>query len=217
MGRPAKSAALHDLQSTQLRSNLADSHVEGALPRPPKHLTKAAKKSFRGYVKQLASGGRRAVTAGDGALIGILCVTEERWLQALENLRDEGVVVEYTRLDAGGSPVTVEKPNINLKIAEICERSMVAILSKLGLTPKDRETVKPTSPVSTGKEQTEAERLDEEIARLQEQQASEQAADEPAVEDDLLSTIDEHAVDEPLSEGEALLRAADEALEDDND
>jgi hypothetical protein len=34
--RPAKSQALHDLHGTELRSNLAESHVVGALPRPPK-------------------------------------------------------------------------------------------------------------------------------------------------------------------------------------
>jgi P27 family predicted phage terminase small subunit len=210
--RPAKSQALHDLHGTELRSNLAESHVAGALPRPPKHLTKAAKKSFRSYVKQLASGGRRAVTAGDGALIGILCVTEERWLQALENLRDEGVVVEYTRLDAAGSPVTVEKPNINLKIAEICERSMVAILSKLGLTPKDRETVKPTAPVTTGKEKTTAERLAEEIQALEQQ-----TENDPVVADDedLLSEIDETLADPPMTETEKLMQEADRMLAED--
>jgi P27 family predicted phage terminase small subunit len=207
MARPAKSKALHDLHGTELRSNLDESHVEGALPRPPKHLTKASKKSFRNFVKQLAQ--RRAVTAGDGALISILVVTEERWLQALENLRDEGVVVEYTRLDSNGQQVTVEKPNVNLKIAEVAERSMVALLSKLGLSPKDRELVKPTSVVRTGKEQSEAERLDAEIARLEEQDA---VADEPSVEEnDLHSTVDETVIGVP-TEAEKLMAEADAAL-----
>ncbi len=207
--RPRKTLALHDLHSTRAQYVTdGESHVAGALPRPPKHLTKVAKKSFRGFVKQLAE--RRAVTAGDGALIAMLCVIEERWLAALENLRDEGVVVEYTRLDSNGQQVTVEKPNINLKIAETAERQMVAILSKLGLSPKDREAVRPTAPVATGKEQTEAERLDEEIAALEAQDAG---ADESAIEEeeDLLSTIDEKAAD-TLTEAEQLLRDADEAI-----
>lgn len=212
MARPAKSKALHDLHGTELRSNLDESHVEGALPRPPKHLTKASKKSFRNFVKQLAQ--RRAVTAGDGALISILVVTEERWLQALENLREEGVVVEYTRLDSNGQQVTVEKPNVNLKIAEVAERSMVALLSKLGLSPKDRELVKPTSVVRTGKVQTESERLEQEIAAL-EAQAQETA--DPAVEDeDLLRDID--IADEPQqTEAQKLLAEADRMLAEDNE
>jgi len=213
VGRPSKDPALHRLHGTELRSNLVESYISGGLPRAPKDLSKEARKKFKQLVKQLAS--RRAVTQGDGDLIELYCCTFERLKQAQANIRTEGLIVTYTRMDAGGNPHDVERPNISLKIIESAERQCLAYLVKLGLTPSSREHVRPTAPVATGKEQTEAERLDEEIARLQEQQASEQAADEPAVEDDLLSTIDEHAVDEPLSEGEALLRAADEALADD--
>jgi P27 family predicted phage terminase small subunit len=208
--RPAKSQALHDLHGTERRSNLGESHISGSLPRPPKHLSKLAKKSFRGFVRQLAE--RRSVTAGDGALIAMLCVIEERWLASLENLRDEGVVVEYDRLDASGNSHTVERPNISLKIAEVAERQMVAILSKLGLTPRDKEHVRPTAPVATGKEKTTAERLAEEIQALEEQ-----TEDDPVVADDedLLSEIDETLADPPMTETEKLMREADRMLAED--
>lgn len=125
-------------------------------------------------------------------------------------MRDEGVVVEYTRLDSNGQQVTVEKPNVNLKIAEVAERSMVALLSKLGLSPKDRQLVKPTSVVRTGKEQSEAERLDAEIARL-EAQAQESTADPAVEEEDLHSDID--IVDEPQqTEAQKLMAEAERAL-----
>jgi P27 family predicted phage terminase small subunit len=212
MGRPAKSEALHDLQGTGLRSNLAESHVAGALPRPPKFLSKDAKKKFRQLVKQLAE--RRAVTAGDADLIAIYCGTWERLQQALENIREEGLIVTYTRLDSGGNPHDVERPNISLKIVEVSERACLSYLARLGLTPRDRELVRPTAPVSTGKEQTEAERLDAEIAALEQQEAVAEPA--AAEEEDLLSTVNLDDA-EPLSEKEALLREADALLNEEND
>jgi P27 family predicted phage terminase small subunit len=192
MGRPAKSAALHELQGTQLRSSSkqGESHVDGALPRPPKFLSKDAKKKFRALVKQLAE--RRAVTAGDSDLIAIYCSTWERWQQACENIRTEGLIVTYDRLDAAGTAHAVERPNISLKIVEVSERACLTYLARLGLTPRDRELVRPTAPVATGKEQTEADRLDEEIARLQEQAASEPQQSD----DDLLDEINENIGDD---------------------
>jgi P27 family predicted phage terminase small subunit len=194
MGRPTKSAALHELQGTELRSNLAVSNVPGDLPRAPNFLSKDAKKKFRALVKQLAV--RRAVTAGDADLIAIYCGTWERLQQALKNVADEGLIVEYTRLDAKGNPVTVERTNISLKIIEVSERACLSYLARLGLTPKDREHVRPTAARSTGKEQSEAERLMEERAELQTQQAGEQQRrDESKKEDDdLLASIHEDEV-----------------------
>jgi P27 family predicted phage terminase small subunit len=198
MGGQSKSAELHDLQGTSPhRSSVpTESRVAGALPRPPKFLSKEAKKKFRSLSKQLDV--RRAVTAGDADLIAIYCSTWERWQQALDNLRTEGLIVEYTRLDAGGNPVTVEKPNISLKIAEVAERACLSYLSRLGLTPRDRELVRPTAPVEKMPDITESERLDEEIAVLQAQEVADKAGQ--AADEDLLASIDETVVDEPLTE-----------------
>jgi P27 family predicted phage terminase small subunit len=187
------------------------SRVVGALPRPPKFLSKEAKKKFRSLAKQLDV--RRAVTAGDADLIAIYCSTWERWQQALDNLRTEGLIVEYTRLDAGGKEVTVEKPNISLKIAEVAERACLSYLSRLGLTPRDRELVRPTAPVEKMPDVTESERLDEEIAVLQAQEVADKAAQ--AADEDLLASIDETAVDEPLTETQKLMAEADAALAED--
>jgi P27 family predicted phage terminase small subunit len=141
-----KSEFEHQLAGTQSRITApGESHVAGALPKPPRYLSKDAKKKFRALTRQLAE--RRAVTAGDGHLIGIFCTQEERWLQALEKIRDEGAVRTYTRTGSDGLPVDVEKENLHIKLAQNCERQMVVILKQLGLTPKDRESVRPTAPV----------------------------------------------------------------------
>lgn len=144
--QPRKDIFEHQLNGTKPRYVPgAESHVAGSLPKPPKFLSKDSRKKFKAMVRQL--GERRAVTAGDGDLIALYCSTHERWLQALEAIRTQGVVVKYERLGADGCAITVEKPNLSLKIAEVAERSMVSLLTKLGLTPKDREGVKPTSAV----------------------------------------------------------------------
>jgi P27 family predicted phage terminase small subunit len=185
MGGQFKSEALHELQgSMQHRSSVpTESHVAAALPRPPKFLSKEARKKFKQLVKQLAV--RRAVTAGDADLITIYVSTWERWQAALNNIADEGLIVTYTRLDAGGNAHDVERANISLKIVEVSERACLSYLARLGLTPRDRELVRPTAPVATGKEQSEADRLDEEIAAMKQQ-----IADAPADDEDLLDSID---------------------------
>jgi P27 family predicted phage terminase small subunit len=146
MGRPRKALELHELQGTQphyVPGNVPSSIHAGSLPKPAKFLSSEAKKKFRGLVKQLAA--RRTVTQGDADLLSIYASTFERWTQALEKVRTEGPVVAYSRLNNQGKEVLSEKPNLHLAIAETCERNMVSILTRLGLTPKDRESVRPTS------------------------------------------------------------------------
>lgn len=210
MGRPSKDPALHRLHGTELRSNLVESYISGGLPCAPKDLSKEARKKFKQLVKQLAS--RRAVTQGDGDLIELYCCTFERLKQAQANIRTEGLIVTYTRMDAGGNPHDVERPNISLKIIESAERQCLAYLVKLGLTPSSREHVRPTAPVATGKEKTTAERLAEEIQALEQQ-----TEDDPVVADDedLLSEIDETLADPPMTETEKLMREADRMLAED--
>jgi P27 family predicted phage terminase small subunit len=179
IGRQAKDIALHELQGTTLRSSMpGESAVPGSLPRPPKFLSKEARKKFKGLVKQLAP--RRAVTQGDCDLITIYCRTFMRWLQAMDSIDKEGLIVEYERLDKDGKVHLVKRPNISLKIAETTERQMLSYLVRLGLTPKDRDHVRPTSLAPTGKEppdpnsregmMLEADRLREQIAAEKETQ-----------------------------------------------
>jgi P27 family predicted phage terminase small subunit len=173
MAPPRKSHSEHALQGTTPRYNDGESHVAGALPKPPKYMSKDSRKMFKGLVRQLAE--RRAVTQGDGEIIAIYCEQKERWLQALTAIRTDGVVVTYKRSTPSGEFVDVEKPNLSLKIAEVAERAMVGILTRLGLTPRDRDSVRVTSsavklkaaPPQPGSERwlaDEADRLRAEIA-----------------------------------------------------
>jgi len=199
MATPRKDIFEHQLQGTVPRYTTgAESHVAGSVPKPPKFLSKEARKKFKQLVKQLSD--RRAVTAGDGDLITIYCSTHERWLQALEAIREQGVVVEYERLGADGLAHKVEKPNLSLKIAEVAERSMVSILTRLGLTPKDREGVKPTSPVKPKNPPPPPDScagVALELDRLRAEQAEEVTVEQPQEEDidydKLLEGLDEQA------------------------
>jgi len=182
MGRQEKSAFEHALTGTAPKGVHIESSISASLPRPPKFLSKEAKKKFRGLVKQLAA--RRAVTQGDTDLITIYCRTFMRWLQASESLDSAGLIVSYERLDKEGKVHNVERPNISLKIAESTERQMLAYLVKLGLTPKDREHVRPTAPAEDKKAPPDPESregLALEAARIEEQIAS--AEEEPEEEE----------------------------------
>jgi P27 family predicted phage terminase small subunit len=143
--RARKPAEHHALQGT-VPDYVPDSQHVGALPRPPKFLSKEAKKKFRAQARQLAD--RRTVTAGDADLLAIYAQTWERWVAACEKVRTEGTVCKYTRLDADGHSHQVEKVNVAFPVIEKSERAMLAILTRLGLTPKDRDAVRPTSPAS---------------------------------------------------------------------
>lgn len=197
MGRPAKDIFEHVLQGTTQRVNAGESYVAGSLPKPPKFLSKDARKKFKHLVHQLSE--RRAVTAGDGDLIAIYCSQDERWQQALAKIREEGAIRIYTRLSASGEPVQVEKANLNLTIAKDCERAMVGILTRLGLTPKDRESVRPTSPVkskNTPPHPDSCAGVEQELARLRVLQAAERdAANEPAPDE---PEIDMEALDKAM-------------------
>jgi P27 family predicted phage terminase small subunit len=89
---------------------------------------------------------RRAVTSGDADLLAICASTWERWVAACEAIRKEGAVKIYSRAGADGHLHEVEKVNLNVGIAKDCERQMLSTLTRLGLTPKDRDAVRPTAP-----------------------------------------------------------------------
>ena len=196
MGRPRLSPEEHELRGNEPRyaPGGESAHV-GSLPRPPKFLSPEGRKKFRSMVKQLAE--RRTVTAGDADLISIYCTTWERWQDALLKIREQGVVATYQRLGANGNAVNVEKTNLHWSIAKECERSMLSILSRLGLTPKDRDSVKPTTPATKKNEPVEG-RVEWLKLELAKQQALEAAAPQEPGEaepehEDVLEDFDETA------------------------
>jgi P27 family predicted phage terminase small subunit len=149
MSRPKHSRELAELKGqvsdwSRDRTDYSESGIQSAIPKPPKFLSKEAKKKFKQSARELAR--RRAITAGDADLLTLYASLWERWTAALAKIRDEGIVVAYDHFNKKGDVIQTEKPNLHLAIAKDCEKQMAAILSKLGLTPKDRDAVKPTKP-----------------------------------------------------------------------
>lgn len=173
MARPQKSEAQHETEGTTLRSSVHDSHVPASIPRPPKSLSKDARKKFKELCRQLAL--RRAVTAADADIIALYVGCWTRLQQAQRSVETEGLIVQYERLDRAGESHMVSGININLRIIEACEKQCLAYLTRLGLTPKDRSLVSPTAPAISKNEPSEAEKNASEIERLRKQIELEQS------------------------------------------
>jgi phage terminase small subunit len=145
MPRIQKDPTMHALQGTVSQAALpGQSTVPAGSPKLPKNLCPAAKAAFRDACRALAA--RRALTPGDGALLRLFAVLTHRHEAAQAKVDEEGLVKEYSRLNNHGEEVKTEKHNLHLKIAQDCERQLVQILDRLGLTPRHRDSVKPTAP-----------------------------------------------------------------------
>jgi P27 family predicted phage terminase small subunit len=142
--RPRKTTEEHELAGTVPQYSAGESHIKASRPKPPTFLSEEAKVKFKQLARQLAL--RRSITAGDGDLLTLYCSLWERWVRALVHLRDEGDICKYNRLDSSGCAVEVERENLHVKVAQNSERQMVTILKQLGLTPKDKDSVRPTAP-----------------------------------------------------------------------
>lgn len=187
MARPSIDLEVHALHGTTRRAKDGESHVAGSLPRPPKDLSKEERKRFKAHARMLAE--RRAVTSGDATVLSILVRTETRCIIAQEKIATEGLVVECEYTTPKGDIYTVKKHNLHLKILENGERQCIQILKSLGLTPKDREAVRPTSPVKVKNPPAEPNSLagmDAELKALRAQQAEEETAPEPEIDLDAL-------------------------------
>lgn len=134
---------LHALKGTRATRAVTTGYdVPAGRPAFPKGISKDAKKVFKALVKELES--RRALTTGDVQILHVLAELQTRWARARAKLAAEGEIRMYTRLDSNGNAHEQEKPNLWLKVAETCERNIVACLDRLGLTPINRAKVKPT-------------------------------------------------------------------------
>ncbi len=141
MAQTAKSPEEHRLAGTVSQAKpKIESVVPEGRPKCPRSLPPLARKTFRKLCRLLEE--RRALTKGDGELLVLYAEIWDRQRQANEALKTEGIICHYTRLDSSGVAHAVEKPNINLAIAERAEKQLVAILDRLGLTALNRDKVK---------------------------------------------------------------------------
>jgi P27 family predicted phage terminase small subunit len=131
----------HKLKGTRpTRSADHGTDITPGRPAYPKGISPAAKRVFKRLCNLLEQ--RRALTHGDGELLRLYSLLYTRHERAMAKLDDEGEICTYTRLDSSGTAREMEKPNLWLKVAETCERNMVACLDRMGLTPNARAKVK---------------------------------------------------------------------------
>jgi P27 family predicted phage terminase small subunit len=148
MPMPKKPDPLHWLEGTKSQAKEVLENRDGftvpeSRPRTPKDLNPEALAIFKRLCGLLKK--RHALTAGDVELLRLYAITSVRHSRAIAKLEEEGEVCVYSRLDSNGAEVKVEKPNLWLKIAESSERTMVACLDRLGLSPLNRSKVRPAA------------------------------------------------------------------------
>jgi len=140
-GPKGKGEAYHDLTGTPNWAGPDQSPVPAGRTKRPKGVSKDALKIFRMLCKMLAQ--RRALTAGDGEILGLYCTLYDRHERAKAALATEGEVIKTTRTAKNGDTYEVQARNPWLDVAKDCEGRRVAILDRLGLTPRAKDSVKP--------------------------------------------------------------------------
>jgi len=154
MGRRPASEAEHILHGTKRHSPAAkDSLSVAGYPAFPPHLNKRARAEFKRCCGLMAAVG--SLTAGDYAILATYAVIFSRWIECKAALDADGLMVTTEVCDSNGSVHSVKRLHPLLKIAQDCEKQILALASKLGLTPIDREKVvgvppDPRTPNSDG-------------------------------------------------------------------
>lgn len=146
MPTPKKPEYLHKLEGTKSQAEVPPSkepQFEAGRPKYPKGISGDAKAAFKRLVRLLES--RRTLTEGDAELLRLYAITYDRHVRAVAKLETEGEVRIYTRLNNHGEEVQSESKNLWLPIAEAAEKTMIACLDRLGLTPLNRGKIRPTA------------------------------------------------------------------------
>jgi P27 family predicted phage terminase small subunit len=183
MPMPRKSLEEHKLCNTKPEWVEPTAIAAPGRPKYPKNLTPDAKRVFKNVSRLLEA--RRNLTEADGELIRLLALTYARHAKAISKLEEEGEIKIYFRLDKHGEQVASERPNLWLDVAQACEKQMISIYDRLGLTPLNRAKVKPTEPTKEAKPEDAAE------AAMFSREAQQPVVEEP---DPDLSLVDETVV-----------------------
>ena len=150
MPTPRKALSEHLLNGTKPSYVEESSGVAPGRPSYPKNISHDAKRVYKRLCRLLER--RKTLTEGDAELLRLYAILFDRHVRAVSHVEIEGEVCQYTRLDSNGAPHKIWKENLWLKTAKDCERQMVAILDRCGLTPAARGKVKkavdPAKPVA---------------------------------------------------------------------
>lgn len=143
MGRPVKSERDHALQGTvsQSKSRL-DSKFAGGRPKVPRHLPPEARSKYKRAVHFLER--RGTLTEADYGTLTVYATVFSRWLQAKSEL-GKSLLIETVVTDNNGIAHTTKRLNPLLKVVDACEGKLLAMSKSLGLTPVDRDRVRPVS------------------------------------------------------------------------
>jgi P27 family predicted phage terminase small subunit len=125
-------------RATRAKESIA---VEGR-PTCPRHLTPSERKLFRFVCRELTT--RRALTKGDRDLIVLYCETVTRRDKAMVDVHDRGEIIVST-YEKNGVELKREVKNPWYLVATEAERTLVALMDRLGITPRSREMVKAVS------------------------------------------------------------------------
>lgn len=100
-------------------------------PRPPAHLSEAAREKWRETARQLADSG--LLTALDLDALEVYCVTWAGWRKAVETIEREGSFFVTETGQRKKHPLVAE--------AETARKDLLAYGSKLGLNPTARQNL----------------------------------------------------------------------------
>lgn len=144
MPRAAKTIRQHLLQGTVPQSKPEKPSVfQGGRPKRPKHLSQVAWTEFKRLVGILQR--RGTATEGDYVIAALYGEVYARWIALKAQIGDQ-YMVTTTVTNNHGVERTVSRLNPLLKVAQADESRLQSLAKELGLTPKDRDKVKPTSP-----------------------------------------------------------------------
>jgi len=132
---PIESSPNVRFRKTRAKESIA---VEGNPP-CPRHLTPAEKKIFRAVCRELST--RRALTKGDGPLIVLYAETVTRRDKALADVAERGEIIVSVS-EKNGVAIQREVKNPWYIVATEAEKTIVACMDRLGMTPRSREMVK---------------------------------------------------------------------------
>ena len=144
MGRKAHDANTLWLHGTRSQATApGESAIPAArAPKYPRGLPPALRRPFRDLCATLTA--RRSLTDGDAELIALYVALAARRTRALAAVESEGLLITETRFGSNGEPSSRRIKNPHLVVAQESEKTMLAILDRLGLTPIGKDKAKPT-------------------------------------------------------------------------
>lgn len=131
-GRKPKPTALKLLDGTRKdRVNASEPAAPAGLPEPPAHLDAAALAEWHRFAPILS--GMGVLSPADGPALAVYCVAFSRWVEACNDLAENGYTIRSQR---------GWKTNPAVAVAAQCEATITRVLAEFGCTPSARSRVK---------------------------------------------------------------------------